>query len=87
MTMMTVFRREGGISKIPSLSSLPSLGEGEKFREAVRPPFSKGDEHWGAIHRWRGKAPYPLGERKGTYDTKCQKCFCVTFAKSNKTPA
>ena len=22
--------------------------------------------------------------RKGTFDTKCQKCFCVTFAESNK---
>lgn len=28
-----------------------------KFREAVRPPFSKGDEHWGAVRRRRGKAP------------------------------
>ena len=22
-----------------------------------------------------------------TFDTQCQKCFCVTFGKSNKTPA
>ena len=30
------------------------------------------------------KPPFhPVG-RKGTFDTKCQKCFCVTFAESNK---
>lgn len=23
--------------------------------------------------------------RKGTFDAKCQKCFCVTLAKSNRT--
>ena len=26
-------------------------------REAVRPPFSKGDEYWGAVRRRRGEAP------------------------------
>ena len=64
-------------------------GECAKFRLAVRPPFSKGDEHWGAIRRWRGKAPYPIGERKEhlLMAAGCQKCFCVTFDKSNKTPA
>jgi hypothetical protein len=25
--------------------------------------------------------------RNGTFDTQCQKCFCVTFAESNKGPA
>lgn len=67
-------------------SSCPTASE-IKFREAVRPPFSKGDEYWGAVRRRRGKAPYPLGERKGAFDAQCQKCFCVTFEKSNKTSA
>jgi len=26
-----------------------------------------------------------LAERRCTYDTKCQKCFCVTLDKSNRT--
>ena len=30
--------------------------------------------------------PFPLGERKGAFDAKCQKCFCVTLDKSNRTP-
>jgi hypothetical protein len=36
-----------------------------------------------------GKAPYPLGERKEhlLMAVGCQKCFCVTFDKSNKTSA
>jgi hypothetical protein len=42
-------------------------GECAKFRLAVRPPFSKGDEHWGAVRRQRGKAPYPLGERNSIF--------------------
>ena len=29
--------------------------------------------------------PFPLGERKGAFDAKCQKCFCVTLDKSNRT--
>jgi hypothetical protein len=64
-------------------------GECARFRLAVRPPFSKGDEHWGAVRRQRGKAPFPLGERKEhlLMAVGCQKCFCVTFDKSNKTPA
>ena len=70
-------------------------GECAKFRLAVRPPFSKGDEHWGMFRRTWGKAPhglqpcYPLGERKEhlLMAAGCQKCFCVTFDKSNKTPA
>ena len=70
-------------------------GECAKFRLAVRPPFSKGDEHWGMFCRTWGKAPhgsqpcYPLGERKEhlLMAAGCQKCFCVTFDKSNKTPA
>ena len=32
-------------------------GEWIKFRLAVRPPFSKGDEHWGMFRRTWGKAP------------------------------
>jgi hypothetical protein len=27
----------------------------------------------------------PLGERQCAFDMQCQKCFCVTFDKSNKT--
>ena len=33
---------------------------------------------------------FPTGSpagRKGTFDTKCQKCFCVTLDKSNRTLA
>lgn len=52
----------------------------------MRPPFSKGDEHWGAVRIRRGKAPPPR-RAQGAFDTQCQKCFCVTFEKSNKTPA
>ena len=32
------------------------------------------------------RPPFPLGERKGAFDAKCQKCFCVTLDKSNRTP-
>ena len=31
---------------------------------------------------------FPTGSpagRKGAFDTKCQKCFCVTLGKSNRT--
>ncbi|NLX94230.1 MAG: hypothetical protein GXZ02_10375 [Clostridiales bacterium] len=43
--------------------------EKQKFREAVRLPFSKGIEHWGNVRRHLGQSPirhkadYPLGER------------------------
>ena len=48
-------------------------------------PFSKGGPAGGAVRRRRGAKPpfHPVG-RKGTFDTKCQKCLCVTFAESNK---
>jgi len=28
---------------------------------------------------------YALGRAQWTFDAECQKCFCVTFDKSNKT--
>ncbi len=54
-----------------------------KFPPAVRLPFSKGNEHWGAIRRLLGQRPtaepmtvqreslcgFPLGERKGAFDS------------------
>lgn len=75
----------GGMA-VPFL--LPN-GEWIKFRLAVRPPFSKGDEHWGAVRRRRGKAPAPprRAQQHLLMAAGCQKCFCVTFDKSNKTPA
>lgn len=53
----------------------------------MRPPFSKGDEHWGAISRCRGKAPHPLGERKAFLIRSVKNAFEFTFDKSNKTSA
>ena len=47
-------------------------------------PFSKGGPA-GEATAVAGAKPrnHPVG-RKGTFDAKCQKCFCVTFAESNK---
>lgn len=38
-------------------------GECIKFRLAVRPPFSKGDEHWGSHPQMAGQSPqsHPVG--------------------------
>ena len=49
-----------------------------------RVPFSKGGPA-GEATAVAGAKPrnHPVG-RKGTFDAKCQKCFCVTFAESNK---
>ncbi len=44
------------VEERPCLSSCLTASE-IKFREAVRPPFSKGDEYWGGVRRRRGKAP------------------------------
>ena len=67
---------------------LPLLPNGEctKFREAMRLPFSKDIEHWGASADG-GAKPLPSRRAQSTFDTECRKCFCVTFDKSNKTPA
>jgi len=59
-------------------------GECAKFRLAVRPPFSKGDEHRGAIRRWRGKSPFPLGERKAFLICSVKSAFALLLTKVTK---
>ena len=54
-----------------------------KFRRGAGRPFQRA-ALLGRQLQLPGQSPlYPVG-RKGAFDTKCQKCFCVTFAESNK---
>ena len=59
--------------------------------DAVQDALFKGQSCWGTPSAdGRGKAPdSPLGERKQhlLMAAGCQKCFCVTLGKSNRTPA
>ena len=133
VSVVTMFRGVGAVSKIPSPSSRPTQWSGEKvngaylrveicaskynpnplifshgkhlpieerqhlsscltasvikFREAVRPPFSKGDEHWGAIRRWRGEAPYyPVG-RNALLMRSVKSAFALLLTKVTKPAA
>ena len=65
------------------LSHLPN-GEWQSLG-GVQGALFKGRPCWGSRPQTAGAKPpfHPVG-RKGTFDTKCQKCFCVTFAESNK---
>ena len=65
------------------LSPLPN-GECQSLG-GVQGALFKGRPCWGRQPQLPGAKPpfHPVG-RKGTFDTKCQKCFCVTFAESNK---
>ena len=65
------------------LSHLPN-GEWQSLG-GVQGALFKGRPCWGRQPQLPGAKPpfHPVG-RKGTFDTKCQKCFCVTFAESNK---
>ena len=65
------------------LSPLPN-GEWQSLG-GVQGALFKGRPCWGSRPQTAGAKPpfHPVG-RKGTFDTKCQKCFCVTFAESNK---
>ena len=58
--------------------------------DVVQDALFKGRSCRGAVHRQQGQRPStPLGERKQhlLMAAGCQKCFCVTLGKSNRTPA
>ena len=66
--------------------AFPPLPNGEcQSLGGVQGALFKGRPCWGSRPQTAGAKPplHPVG-RKGTFDTKCQKCFFVTFAESNK---
>ena len=55
-----------------------------KFGEAVRLPFSKGDEHWGTVRRRWGKAPQRLAERNALLIRSVKSAFALLLTKVTK---
>jgi hypothetical protein len=55
-----------------------------KFRQAMRLPFSKGNEHWGGVRRRRGKAPFhPVG-RNALLIRSVKSAFALLLTKVTK---
>lgn len=54
-----------------------------KFRRGAGCPFQRA-ALLGSRPQTAGQSPIPPRRAQGTFDAKCQKCFCVTFAESNK---
>jgi len=50
-----VFDSGGGVQNTVTIVTTDTA----KFREAMRLPFSKGNEHWGNIRRYLGQRPKP----------------------------
>ena len=55
-----------------------------EFREAVRPPFSKGDEHWGLPQGSGAKPLLSEGERKALLMRSVKSAFALLLTKVTK---
>lgn len=75
VTVVTVILVMVGVCKSSSPSSRPT----RKFRRGAGRPFQRA-ALLGACRSRRGKAPYPLGERKGAFDASRPKASRVKSA-------